>query len=127
MKRMYVAIALIIISLTIGFLEMFTVKNTVKECISGLETVNENIDNGNIKSAIKECNTIAKNFEDKSDNILYCYYNHKELDSINENIVTLSEYLKHNQKSDYYATLVKIKKQLKSINDEEIPKPQNIL
>ncbi len=127
MRRMYVAIALIIISLTIGFIEMFTVKNTVNDCISGLESINKNIDNGNIKSAVKKCNTIAKNFEDKSDNILYCYYNHKELDSINENIITLSEYLKHNQKSDYYSTLVKIKKQLKSISKEEIPKLQNIL
>lgn len=127
MKRMYIAIALIIISLAIGFFEMFTVKNTVKECITGLESINKSIDNGNIESAIKKCNSIAKNFEDKSDNILYCYYNHKELDTINENIVTLSEYLKYNQKSDYYATMKKIKKQLKSMKDEEVPKPQNIL
>ncbi len=127
MKRMYIAVALIIISLTIGVTEMYTVKNTVKECISGLKSVNESIYSGNIKTAIKKCDNIAKKFEDKSDNILYCYYNHKELDSINENIVTLREYLKYNKKSDYYAVLAIIKKQLKSMEDEEIPKLQNIL
>ena len=127
MKRMYIAVALIIISLTIGVTEMYTVKNTVKECISGLKSVNESIYSGNIKTAIKKCDNIAKKFEDQSDNILYCYYNHKELDSINENIVTLREYLKYNKKSDYYAVLAIIKKQLKSMEDEEIPKLQNIL
>jgi hypothetical protein len=124
---MYIAIGLIVISLLVATAEIVTIKGTVSQCLSDFDEIDNEIYQGKTEIAIEKCKDLSKKFENYSNNILYCYYDHNTLDNINQEISALNVYLEHNNTSDYYSTLAKIKRQLKSIKDEELPKIQNIL
>ena len=127
MKRMYIAIFVIILCISFGLYEMYAVDNIVKECNSGFEKVDRNIKEGDYLSAYKESIKNAKKYEEKSSSIMYCYFNHTELDSLEWNMYQMAEFIKYNQMGDYYALKSATKKQLQSIKEEELFEIQNIL
>ena len=89
--------------------------------------VGDNIKEGDYLSAYKESIKNAKKYEEKSSSIMYCYFNHTELDSLEWNMYQMAEFVKFNQMGDYYALKSATKKQLQSIKEEELFEIQNIL
>ncbi len=127
MKRFYIAIFLILLCISFGLYEMYAVDHIVEECNSSFQKVDNSLKNKDYLSAYKESMKNAKNYEEKVTGIMFCYFNHKDLENLSWNMYQGAEYIKHKQIGDYYALKTTTKKQLQSLKDEELFEIQNIL
>lgn len=127
MKRLYIAILLIIIGISLGIVEKYTIKHVVNNCVESIDKAESMINNKEFKNARRICNKAALEFDDTSRNVLFYYYSHNQLNNISNSIYQLSEYINKDQIGDYKALKAQIKKQLQSLEEEELLRAQNIL
>lgn len=127
MKRFYIAIILVVICIFTGVGEILAVNYAVDKCLASFEKADTLIDKSNTDAAINVINKATEEYENLSENLLFCFYSHNTLEDVTVSLVQMSEYLKYAQLGDYKALMKQTKKQLQSIKDEELFKIQNIL
>ena len=127
MKRMYFALALVILCIVMGIVEKNTISYSAEQCLNKIKSIEIEIDNKNYKEAESICKKATDEYEKFASNVIYCYYPHNELDQININLSVMVEALNNNDINRYHAIKEKTKKQLASLKDAELFNIQNIL
>lgn len=118
MKRLYIAIAILIILPSLIVANQFYLKGTtgkMTEIINKAENNAKQNDNNKAKQDLKEFG----NEWDKNNKIIATFVRHSELDSVNQSNARLLPYLENNDLTSFYAECEVIKSQLHHIMHTE--------
>ena len=127
MKRIYLAAAFLVFSLSVGIIEYITINNTIDTYMNQITKVETLIKEDKIKEAETIIKENAVSFENKGKSILYCYYTHDELEEITEELYTLEDLLDDKRIDDYHEQSHLLMKKLLFIKEKEQITIQNIL
>ena len=126
MKRVPIAVVLIIIAVIICIYEYIFVTKKTEEFIYRINTLEETYSQSEKSEALiltDEINRRWKNTVSRMDMLLY----HDYVDAITNNLSKLSVYIREDQKGGFYTTCIEIRKQLESLGKSEIPNLENII
>lgn len=127
MRRIYIAIALLAISIAAGVFETVNVSQGSQKYIDYIDEINKKIDDDEVKNAAVLCKKADEEFMDMSENYMFYYYMHKNLEEIESNLSSMYEYLRNDEVHDYYAAAAITKRKLESMRDTGSVNLQNIL
>lgn len=127
MKRLYIAILLLIIAFSVGIFRFWSINSLVKSSVSKIEIIDKNVENNEIEKAIINCVELEKNYNNKHKKILHLFTNHSELESINVSINLMIACLKNNNIEEYNYYKIKTKMQFNSLKEDELLTIQNII
>ena len=126
MKRIYIAIAFLIIALTTGIFEMFYVTNKIDELNEEIISADNLVKSENYDGA-KDVLATAESKWQKNLSIFDILLIHDYVDEISVNLSAMRSYVATQSNDNYFAESAGIKKQLTSIKDSELVKIENIL
>lgn len=126
MKRIYIAIAFLIIALTTGIFEMFYVTNKIDELNEEIISADNLVESKNYDGA-KSVLASAETEWQKNLSIFDILLIHDYVDEISVNLSAMRSYVATQSNDNYFAESAGIKKQLTSIKDSELVKIENIL
>lgn len=126
MKRIYIAIAFLIIALTTGIFEMFYVTNKIDELNEEIISADNLVKSKNYDGA-KSVLASAETEWQKNLSIFDILLIHDYVDEISVNLSAMRSYVATQSNDNYFAESAGIKKQLTSIKDSELVKIENIL
>ncbi len=127
MKRIYIAIVFIVLSLSAGVIEYISINNTIDTYMNQISKVENLIKESKIEKAEKIINENAISFENTGKSILYCYYTHDELEEITEELYVIEDLLDDRRIDDYHEKSHLLMKKLLFIKEKEQITIQNIL
>ncbi len=127
MRRIYIAIALILISVGIGIFTSGDLKRRGTRHLFNIDKVERYIENREYEKAERLCKKTADEFRLNDSRIMYIYYVHKDLAEIGENLYSMHDFIKNKKDSDYYNISGITKSKLQTIIDKEPLNIQNIL
>lgn len=126
MKRIYIAIAFLIISITTGIFEMFYVTNKIDELNEQILTADKLFENESYEDAIDILSAAESKWQNNL-SIFDILLIHDYVDEISVNLSAMKSYVATNSGDEYLAESAGIKKQLTSIKDSELVQIENIL
>ena len=126
MKRIYIAIAFLIIALTTGIFEMFYVTNKIDELNEEIISADNLVKSENYDGA-KSVLASAETEWQKNLSIFDILLIHDYVDEISVNLSAMRSYVATQSNDIYLAESAGIKKQLTSIKDSELVQIENIL
>lgn len=126
MKRIYIAIAFLIIALTTGIFEMFYVTNKIDELNEEIISADNLVKSENYDGA-KSVLASAETEWQKNLSIFDILLIHDYVDEISVNLSAMRSYVATQSNDNYFAESAGIKKQLTSIKDSELVQIENIL
>lgn len=126
MKRIWVAISLIIIALVTGITEFCVVKNSYDKYTKLLDTAEDYISRKEYKKALDVCTYTLKEWED-NEKTLNLFLLHSRVDEVTEDIEQLCEYAQNKERTMFSSTCVKAKRQLQHLKMSELPLIENIM
>lgn len=126
MKRIWVALSLIALALTLGIVEMCIVSNSYSKYNQLLDTAEGYISNREFKKAYDVCTYTLNEWED-NEQVLNLFLLHSRVDEVTEDIAQLCEYAQNKEKTMFSATCVKTKRQLLHLKMSELPLIENII
>lgn len=126
MKRIYIAIAFLIIALTTGIFEMFYVTNKIDELNEEIISADNLVKSENYDGA-KSVLASAETEWQKNLSIFDILLIHDYVDEISVNLSAMRSYVATQNNDNYLAESAGIKKQLTSIKDSELVQIENIL
>jgi hypothetical protein len=126
MKRIYIAIAFLILALTTGIFEMFYVTNKIDELNEEIISADNLVKSENYDGA-KSVLASAETEWQKNLSIFDILLIHDYVDEISVNLSAMRSYVATQSNDNYLAESAGIKKQLTSIKDSELVQIENIL
>ncbi|MGN0559124.1 MAG: DUF4363 family protein [Acutalibacteraceae bacterium] len=127
MKRIWIALTLFIISGVLCYFEYRIVADSQQDFEQRIDDIYSLAENNENEKAVKSCDALCDEW-DKRLKVTDMFLNHDIMDSISCELSSLKCYLEsENGKTDFYATAEKIKKQLQSLRDSELPYAENII
>lgn len=127
MKRIWIALSLFIISGVLCYFEYKIVADSQQDFEQRIDDIYSLAENNENEKAVKSCDALCEEW-DKRLRVTDMFLNHDIMDSISCELSSLKCYLEsENGKTDFYATAEKIKKQLQSLRDSELPYAENII
>lgn len=126
MKRIYIAVAFLIVAITTGMFELFYVTNKIDELNEQILTADNFVQSENYDFA-KEVLASAEEKWQKNLSIFDILLIHDYVDEISVNLSAMRSYVATNSGDEYLAESAGIKKQLASIKDSELVGIENIL
>lgn len=126
MKRIYIAIAFLILALTTGIFEMFYVTNKIDELNEEIISADNLVKSENYDGA-KSVLASAETEWQKNLSIFDILLIHDYVDEISVNLSAMRSYVATQNNDNYLAESAGIKKQLTSIKDSELVQIENIL
>lgn len=126
MKRIYIAIALLLASITMGIFETINVSQGSQKYIDYIDEINMKLDNNEVNNAAVLCKKADEEFEEMSKTLMF-YYMHKNLEDVAGSLSSMYEYLRNDEIHDYYAAAAMTKEKLESMRDTGSVNLQNIL
>ena len=127
MKRIWIALSLFIISGVLCYFEYRIVADSQQDFEQRIDDIYSLAENNENEKAVKSCDALCEEW-DKRLKVTDMFLNHDIMDSISCELSALKCYLEsENGKTDFYATAEKIKKQLQSLRDSELPYAENII
>lgn len=126
MKRIWVAISLIVVALSLGITEMFVVSKSYSKYSELLNTAEQHISNKEFNKAYDMCAYTLNEWEE-NEQILNLFLLHSNVDEVSEDIAQLCEYAQHKEKAMFSSTCVKAKRQLLHLKMGELPLIENIM
>ncbi len=126
MKRIYIALALLIIAVTVGIFEMFYVTNKIDELNEEIISADNLVKSENYEGA-KDVLASAESKWQKNLSIFDILLIHDYVDEISVNLSSMRSYVATQSNENYLAESEGIKKQLTSIKDSELVQIENIL
>lgn len=127
MKRLYIAILLIVISLFIGIFETYLTNKLIDNTINNINEINDFIDKNNMNEAINKIIETEKDFDKINQNYLHLLTLHDKFDEVGFNLTTMKIHLIKEDYNEYFSLKEKTKKQLLSLKTEKLPIIQNII
>lgn len=126
MKRIYIAIAFIILTVSFAVFESYYISKQTDDMIRKIEETDNSVKENNFDAAYNTISRIQEKWEEKSW-IIEIMLLHDSSDSINQNLSELSIYAKLENKDSYFPKSVSIKKQLTVLKESELLSLENIL
>lgn len=126
MRRIYTAIALLLIAGLICATEYICIVNTVNDYTSRIDKLEKLMYDGQINEALDYSDDINKEWYDVSNKIDMLLY-HDYVDNISVLLEALPDYIEYGDYSTMHATCKQAKKLLTSLRDSEYPILQNII
>lgn len=126
MKRIYIALAFLIIAVTVGIFEMFYVTNKIDELNEEIISADNLVKSENYEGA-KDVLASAESKWQKNLCIFDILLIHDYVDEISVNLSSMRSYVATQSNENYLAESEGIKKQLTSIKDSELVQIENIL
>ncbi len=127
MKRLYIAAALIIISLTIGIFTGKDIKSRGYKHLENIRIIEACLSKKDFINAEKRAKKAADDFYFNDSSIMYSYYIHRDLSDIGENLYSMHGYIKRKKLNEYYYVSTLAKRKLLSLIDREDIEFQNLL
>lgn len=127
MRRIYIAVALALISVTTGIFTSTDITARSEKQLNNIKKIEAYIKNKKLKKAEKLCKKTADEFSKKDSKIMYLYYIHSDLSYISENLYSMHGYLKRRRLNEYYYIADVTKNRLQVIIDKEPINPENIM
>ena len=127
MKRLYIAVGLVVFCLSLGIFECVSICSNTEKCIKNIEKIDECVKDNKYEKAIEICNDTSKDYKKITSGFIYCYYPHSSLEEVGTNLCVMTETLKNKDINRYKSMKEKTKKQLLAIKEEELFTIQNIL
>lgn len=125
MKRVWIAIALLLVSGILCVSEYTLINKQCDEYTSIIKKADEHVKNDEFEKAVKECKKAEKQFT-KSDSIMNVFLIHGDVDDVTNNIAMLKKYAQYECKSEFLSLSAKTKRQLLSLQKSELPMFENI-
>ena len=126
MKRIIIAISIIVITLSLSLGEYITIKNNLEKYTKKLQICEDYISDNELKSMEAEIKNTEKEWQ-KSENFLNFFINHNEVDRIKENFQNLCFYAEINDTKAFVELCENTKRQLLSIKERQLPYLKNIV
>ncbi len=126
MKRIWVALSLIVLALTLSIVEMCIVNNSYSKYSKLLETAEDYISNREFSEAYDICKHTLNEWEN-NEKVLNIFLLHRNVDEVTEDIAQLCEYAQNKEKAMFSSTCVKAKRQLLHLKMGELPLFENIM
>ena len=126
MKRIYIAVILLIITAGICSYEFLFVSSSVDNYTKEIKNIERAYSQSDFEKAGKLTQKIKSDWlgtVSPMDTLLY----HDYVDSISNNISKLSVYINQKDTSAFYCTCAELKNQLNSLKNSEIPNLENIV
>lgn len=117
MKKLYIAIAFLIIALGLCFFEQYTVQSAYHQTTEYIDNAMEGLEKNDYKAVEKSCDMLSK-YWNKKYPIMTAMIDHGPLDDASVTINSLNDLAKN--KSDELETqLITAKNQMKNIHDNQ--------
>ena len=126
MKRLYVAIALIVISLSFAVSEYILIQKSYKDFYPVIEKAEKYCSEKEFSDAFKTIN-YAQTEWDKKSKLLNSFIDHTHTENINENYFQLLEMAQKKEDVEFLSLCEKTKRQLLSLKESELPSFDNIM
>lgn len=127
MKRLAVALILVIFLIGLAIFEMYAVHHSADICLDNFKKIELLMKNKEYTKAKKLSNKTTQNYNSFSNKVLYCFLNHKDLDSINQTLFSMNATVENKNFEKYKEYMENTKKQLQAIKQQELFTIQNIL
>ncbi len=127
MKRLYIAAALIIISLLLGIFTGKDIKSRSVKHLKNIKKIEAFLNKKDFINAEKTAKKTADDFYFNDSSIMYSYYIHKDLSDIGENLYSMHGYIKRKKLNEYYYVSTLAKSKLLSLIKREDIEIQNLL
>lgn len=127
MKRMYLALGLVIICIFLGVTEIYSINYSSDKCLENFKKIESAVDSGDFEKAVEISQKNSDEYESFTGNVVFCYYPHTELEKININLSVMTEAIRNKDVNRYKEIQQKIKKQLNAIKEEELFNIQNLI
>ena len=127
MKRIYIAIMFIVLSVFTASFELITINDTTDRTVAKLEKIEKLVGEKKVEKAEKMCKKLADKFDENNKNILYCFYRHDVLEEISDKLYGLEDYLDDERIEDFHEISHSVKKKLLIQKEKEHITIQNIL
>ncbi len=126
MKRIWVALALMIICISFAVAEFMIVKNKTDYFLEEIKASDYYFSKKEYTTATKILKSAHKKWEN-SEKAINVFLSHEKVDEIEESLSELSKYAQYKEKTDFEATLEKTKRQLLCLKQSELPNLENIM
>ena len=127
MKRIYIALALIVIGIITGAVEIYDISARVDNRLDELEIIDNNVKQGEYRKAFEICERMDREFIENTSDVVYCYYRHDDLEKINCKLAVMGEYIRQRDKTNYLATSKEVIKMLTILKARDQLSLRNIL
>ena len=126
MKRLYVAISLIIISLFFAVSEYIMIQKCYKDFTPVIDVAQEYCSGKKFQEAY-ETISLAQEKWDKKSKFMNSFIDHTHTENINENFFQLLEMAQKQEDVEFLSLCEKTKRQLLSMKESELPSFDNIM
>ncbi len=126
MKRIWVALSLMIICSAFACTEFIIVKYKSTEFFDLVETAEVYFSEREFSKSYNTLDSATKKWE-KSEKILNIFLSHEKVDEVEESLSELSKHAENKDKTLFYATSEKAKRQLLCLKQSELPNLENIM
>ncbi len=126
MKRIWVAVLLLLISLCFSVSEFFAVKYNFEKHVQMLDKAEYYFSQKEFTKSYEQCKKLQSSWA-KSEKLLNIFLVHKQVDDIAQDLMTLKKYAEFKDEKSFFLTTGKTKRQLLSMKESELPDYQNIL
>lgn len=126
MRRLWIAIALLLICGGLSATEYFTIQKNCDFLTTSLETAENYISSKEYKKAVSFIEATQQKWN-KCEKKLNIYLLHDETETITENLSQIKEYAQEKKTDEYMEVSNKTKRQLLRMKQSELPDLENIL
>ncbi|MBR2715438.1 MAG: DUF4363 family protein [Ruminococcus sp.] len=126
MRRIWVAVALIAICISLALSEFYIVEKNYEHYIDKVNLTSAYFSYKEYKTAELHAENMVKEWQ-KSSKKLNAFLSHDKTDEINENFSQLVEFINSKDKVMFSSTCEKIKRQLLCLKKSELPNLENIM
>lgn len=126
MKRIYLAAVFLIFTIVAAFFELYIVFSPAKESISLIEQAETLSENGNIQEAADTCRKVSQLWN-SSNPTINMFIQHEKTVEISSDIKEMTFCLENGNNFEFRLAAEKLKEDLKTIMDNELPRISNIL
>lgn len=127
MKRIYIAIGIVLIGVIYGCFTNIDIQTRTDRIINNIKEVEKYVTKKELDKATEKCKKTADEFKNSDSKIMYSYYVHKDLAEIEENLYSMYGYIRRKDVDSYYHLSDITKGKLKAIADKEPITVQNVL
>lgn len=126
MKRIYLAFVFIAVTIAAAFSELYIVFSPAKESISLISQAEELSKSGSTEKAAELCRRVS-DLWDKANPAINMFIQHEKTIEISSDIKEMSFCLENGKEFEFLLAAEKLKEDLNTIMDNEIPHISNIL
>lgn len=126
MKRIYLAIIFLVFTMAAAFFELYIVFNPAKESIKLIEQATELCKSDQKQEALEICQQVSTLW-DNSNPKINMFIQHEKTVEISSDIKEMTFCLESDQEFEFLLTAEKLKEDLNTIMDNELPHISNIL